>query len=773
MSNRKSAELRDRHSLLTWIVGSVSVLAALVLLSNYINDSGIAFRPFVWRPMAAAVALAIMAECIVVLLATLRVKSRPAAYYWIVGFSVINVLWLLATLLQMLSPGPEAASFWQGLLPVPAVLVSVTAFYFALSYVDDRDLPQGNVLRLVPLLATVVIVYIAGATNYIESHIPLKSTEEYWGYQSGPGELQTVVYGWGLVLMVAALLLLVRHYRATIDPLRRKQALVFIVGFALYIGPGVGIDFGAYYINPHLLPPLSFVYTTMLSLIIVVGLLRYGLLQISAASQSQVVLENLSEAVIGLNGTGGIEFTNATANALLGYGRQELIGRNVAQFFEDDVYNHIQRLHTERAASQLTIEYAHVLSGANKSIPVAMTVSPVYNDRQVVGSIVALQNLTELRKKAVELERAKADVERQVVERTQQLHEEQAKLVASIQSLRQAFLLVDVKGRVLMQNHAVQAIFGTTKPLRSITDTAGLFVKFNLATQCARSRSRAATIETNDIAMGDKILRVFTSPVMKGADESEEVLGVVVLVEDFTEAKVLERSRDEFFSIASHELRTPLTAIRGNSSMLLSMYPELAKNDDAKGMVDDIHSSSERLIGIVNDFLDVSRLEQGKMLFDIQPIAIDRAIENVAYEMKTIVREKHLSLVVDHLTLDVLPKVMADENRVKQVLYNLIGNAIIYTDSGSVTVSATCTDSAVTVRVHDTGRGIAPEDKKYLFHKFQQATGNILTRDSTRGTGLGLYISKLMIEKMGGQLKLDESAIGKGSTFSFTLPIAK
>src|ERR1039458_5813880 len=192
-------------------------------------------------------------------------------------------------------------------------------------------------------------------------------------------------------------------------------------------------------------------------------------------------------------------------------------------------------------------------------------------------------------------------------------------------------------------------------------------------------------------------------------------------------------------------------------------------------MVEDMHTSSIRLIEIVNDFLDVSRLEQSKVNFTYVSVDIDKIIESVAYEMNALLKEKNIYLKVDELTLDTLPPVWADENRLKQVVYNLVGNSAKFTEKdGSITISATLSPDKdfVKVLVTDTGHGMSQDSQKLLFHKFQQASSSLITRDTTRGTGLGLYISKMIIESMGGVIKLEHSEEGKGSVFSFTVPVA-
>jgi CheY-like chemotaxis protein len=251
-------------------------------------------------------------------------------------------------------------------------------------------------------------------------------------------------------------------------------------------------------------------------------------------------------------------------------------------------------------------------------------------------------------------------------------------------------------------------------------------------------------------------------------------IGTVILLADITDAKVAERSKDEFFSIASHELRTPLTAIKGNASMILDYYKDKLKDPSLREMVEDVHTSSVRLIEIVNDFLDTSRLEQGKIQFKFQSFALDKVIEQVSYEMGAVLKQKDLKLTVDKASLNLgeLPLIFADPDRTKQVIYNLVGNAAKFTEKGGITIRAHKEGPNMRVLVTDTGRGIPLEGQRLLFRKFQQAGSSLLTRDTTRGTGLGLYISKLLVEGMGGKIGLEDSEPGRGTTFFFTLPLA-
>jgi PAS domain S-box-containing protein len=372
-----------------------------------------------------------------------------------------------------------------------------------------------------------------------------------------------------------------------------------------------------------------------------------------------------------------------------------------------------------------------------------------------------------------EIKIEKAGVENLVLQRTSQLEHEKSRFLASINSLPIGFMLIDEGDDVLMFNPTLKTVLkGYTVDKNMLSQVAtGISPALAIILEEAHQSAKSGKVRSSELTTEDgRYLHVLTAPVLARTQKTE---GIVILIEDITEEKAIERSKDEFFSIASHELRTPLTSIKGNSSMILDFYQEVLKDEQLKEMVEDMHTSSIRLIDIVNDFLEVSRLEQGKMSFTYAPTQVEKVLESVAYEMRAVLTEKKLYLKLDSHTLDSLPMVWVDKNRLKQVVYNLVGNSAKFTEKGGITVSAKL-DSRhgfIKVLVADTGRGMTPKSQQLLFHKFQQASSSLLTRDTTRGTGLGLYISKMIVESMGGVIGLEESIEGKGSVFSFTVPI--
>lgn len=382
-----------------------------------------------------------------------------------------------------------------------------------------------------------------------------------------------------------------------------------------------------------------------------------------------------------------------------------------------------------------------------------------------------------------DVEEEKVRAENLVQVRTRELREEKARLIASINSLSFGFLIANAQDEIILQNPALTKILDLPSAPHTIRDLTGTFTimasegvnsqNFDPVASCHWAMDSRKVVELKEVRHGAKSLRIFCVPILADiveSDGADEVIGYVFLVEDITEAKIAERSRDEFFAVASHELRTPLTAIRGNTDMILDMYADKIPDSDMKEMLRDINTASVRLIDIVNDFLEVSRLEQGKVEIHKESFDVVNVIERVVRDLRGTVEQKGVQLIFEK-PQEALPIITSDKNRVEQIILNLVGNALKFTKVGNITIKLENNGTFLRVRVADTGIGIAPENQALLFRKFQQAGDKMLARDVTQGTGLGLYICKLILSFLGGTIELEKSEPGKGSVFAFTLPL--
>jgi len=249
--------------------------------------------------------------------------------------------------------------------------------------------------------------------------------------------------------------------------------------------------------------------------------------------------------------------------------------------------------------------------------------------------------------------------------------------------------------------------------------------------------------------------------------DREEGLGALVILHDITREKTTERIKSEFVSLAAHQLRTPLSAIKWALKMLIDgdlgqLLPEQIE------IIKKTYQSNERMVDLINDLLDVTRIEEGKYLFkliltEIEPI-LQFAVNSYQEEA-----EKRKVILEFNKPQKMMPKVLVDVEKIRIAIQNLIDNAIKYTpQKGRVTVSLNYGKKEIGVAIKDTGVGIPEDQKARIFSKFFR--GSNVIKVETDGSGLGLFIAKNIIEAHGGKIRF-ESEEGKGTTFYFSLPI--
>ncbi|HBV01088.1 MAG TPA: hypothetical protein DEF00_01685 [Candidatus Taylorbacteria bacterium] len=229
--------------------------------------------------------------------------------------------------------------------------------------------------------------------------------------------------------------------------------------------------------------------------------------------------------------------------------------------------------------------------------------------------------------------------------------------------------------------------------------------------------------------------------------------------------KELDQLKSEFVSMATHQIRGPLTAIKGYASMMREGdYGDIPEN--LKGTIDIIYESSNALTVIVQDFLDISNIEQGKMKFDFSVVDLSKLAYDVAEALAPNIEQKGL-----RLKLEIEPDIVveADVGKMRQIIGNLIDNAVKYTPKGSITVRVRKLDKTMRLEISDTGVGIKPETLPKLFQKFSRAED--ASKANVLGTGLGLYVAKKLIEAQNGRISAESEGEGKGAAFSVELSL--
>ncbi|HMR55223.1 MAG TPA: ATP-binding protein [Candidatus Doudnabacteria bacterium] len=349
------------------------------------------------------------------------------------------------------------------------------------------------------------------------------------------------------------------------------------------------------------------------------------------------------------------------------------------------------------------------------------------------------------------------------------LESEKGKLTGIIAAMTDGVMMVDLDNTLEIYNPAVVDLLslpvGRAITMFDILDS--LAGKVDLRTKIEQALAKGVPVEVKEVLLHDKAMEITITPVR---DHAGNQRGAAVILHDVTSEKSLEKLRQEFTAMMVHELRAPLTAVRWSAESLLKHLSDAKaqlESASVKDSVSNIDIAATNMLELVNDLLDVAKIEAGKFDLNIQEYDLSEIISEEVNTFKAQADSKHLPM--NFITPGPV-KVKCDKVRIGQVISNLLSNAIKYTDAGQIDIhlSKDVVTNQVVVAVKDTGLGVSREDLAVLFSKFKQ----LKTFDRTqKGTGLGLVVSRGIVEAHHGRIWAESAGENLGSTFSFSLPL--
>ncbi|MGD8854837.1 MAG: GAF domain-containing protein [Chloroflexota bacterium] len=355
-------------------------------------------------------------------------------------------------------------------------------------------------------------------------------------------------------------------------------------------------------------------------------------------------------------------------------------------------------------------------------------------------------------------------------------HIESAKHEAILQSIVDGVIVADHRGRITLANLSASQVLDIPRDRllgKSINELLGLYGStgdgwMRTINSWARDSTPHDSIPflAENLVIEEKHVSVQLSPVFSRG----QFFGTVSTFRDITQEVEVDRMKSEFVSTVSHELRTPMTSIKGFAELLL-MGAAGSLSEPQSRYLEVIRDNADRMSDLVNDLLDISRIESGRTVLDLQPLDLVQVVDEVAAgHVNELIRREDKPMDV---ALDLprsLPFVKGDYDRIRQILINLLDNAYHYTPAGGhIVVSARQVEDQVAISVRDTGIGINPESLEKIFDRFYRSDEAVVQQ--IPGTGLGLAIVQSLVEMHGGQITVS-SQVGEGSTFTVYLPVA-
>lgn len=364
------------------------------------------------------------------------------------------------------------------------------------------------------------------------------------------------------------------------------------------------------------------------------------------------------------------------------------------------------------------------------------------------------------------------------------LEESNAKNDAVLESVGDGLVAFDISGNVMLTNESVHKLLGWRKEelfgkkwseIVALVDQDGKTVaesKRPFITALSKEEKVSTGYKYSYRKKDQSLLPVSItiSPIVL----SDKIVGAIEVFRDVTKEKEVDRMKTEFISLTSHQLRTPLSAMKWNLEMLLA--GDAGKlNDEQHHLTQKVDKSNERMIGLVNSLLNVSRIESGRIIIEPEMTDIAELVSGVVQEVQQTITEKKQQLIVS--INKGLPKIKVDQQLIRQVYLNLLTNAIKYTPAGGeITIIVSANEKEIISQISDTGYGIPAKDKDKVFEKFYR--GENITKIITDGNGLGMYLAKAIITSSHGKIWFqshmpDEKGLAsgkQGTTFWFSLP---
>ncbi len=506
-----------------------------------------------------------------------------------------------------------------------------------------------------------------------------------------------------------------------------------------------------------------------------VGLADWAETELNAARLS-TMLRSLADGMVVFDGEGSIDSVNPVAERIFAGTAASLVGRNIEELIPgacsivsaEGVSDGSGFCHDEEGAALCTLEGIR-LDGSTFPLNLSVGEMPWGGKSRFVGLV---HDLTARRR--IEQQLRDSVVQLEVLYREAELARIEARAILDATS--EAMLLVSPAGEILALNRRFEQLFRVSQGELLGSSFSPLLPKmermFDDSPGSRRLRvalRRTVRGEFTEILVQHWPRRrehELFSTVVRDARGGR--LGRLFAFRDVTRERELDRMKSEFVSLVSHELRTPLTSISGYVEMLLDGDAGELQEEQAD-FLGIVKRNTDRLTALINDLLNVSRIESGRIELKRIPLDLGQIIRNVAQSHRPSIEEKGQTLSLD-LPAD-LPAVVGDMDRLTQVMVNLLSNACKYTPAGgSITIAATREPGQLRIQVTDTGIGLSQDEQSRLFTKFYRAD-NPTTRE-VGGTGLGLWITRSLVELHGGTVEV-RSAPGEGSTFTVMLPVAE
>lgn len=579
---------------------------------------------------------------------------------------------------------------------------------------------------------------------------------------------------WSVLLYIYLIIVTRKYYKNTFDPIKRIQikyllwASIVSVAFDIYQTIG--------WFTPIQTTVLPISSMTLFVGIMAIAIAKYDFLAINASNAAESIVATMSDAVFLLSKDYRVHFVNSTALKMIGAVRDSVIGKPIDSFINAGNNSLLSKrlrsqLRSRKSFSDIEGAIRHQIE--DEDIPVSISAAYITNsDNSITRGIVCI--VRDISDRKLQQERLESSY-KSIKLADKQIRVEIAKLRSTLAAIGEGLVLVDEQGKIVMANPTATALLGWRDPdiigkdfanNFRVTDEKGIEFPFAEKVLAAQHKGISLRYTMSDyLYVASRSKRIPISMTASPVKSGTSLIGSIVIFENITREMEIDKAKSEFVSLAAHQLRTPISAIMWNLEII---EPEIKDKVEKEiyELAITAYRQANNMSGLVNQFLNVSRIELGKLSVKPENLDVVQILEDVLSEQQMVAKEKKQKLAVK--TDKGIPEIPLDKVLIRIVLQNLISNAIKYTpEKGNVTISMRKDTTYAVFTVKDTGIGIPEDQQKNLFSKLFRAKNAV--ESGLEGNGLGLYIVKSIVRLMKGEISF-VSEVNKGTTFTVTIP---
>ncbi|MEI6090191.1 MAG: ATP-binding protein [bacterium] len=640
-----------------------------------------------------------------------------------------------------------------------------TVLYFSLAFARRDKLLKNKLFLITIFILPILFVYLQW-TNCLMIN-PVRRTYG-WSFTFANTIWTYLFYIYYSLFTLLSVYYVHSYGRKTKILFQKKQAKIITFSIISCLIIGTMFDVAIPVLSNNSIPSIGNLIVILFSVGICYAIVKYRFLSITPALAAKNIISAMNDLLILLNPEGDILTVNKSTLNSLQYEQNELEGKSITILFQKDGFkNNFLEIVTNKEG--IINQDSIILTKTGKEIPIIYSISHLKNEEEIIiGTVLIARDITE-RKQAEEA-----------------LSLSLSMLNASLESTADGILVVDKAGKISLYNKKFADTWHIPKELLDMNDDRVLLDyvinqiidpdEFIKNVEALYQHPEKSSIDQFSLIDG-RIFERYSQPQRI----AEEIVGRVWSFRDITERKRAEdeliiakekaeegdRLKTAFLANMSHEIRTPLNGILGYTDLLKD---PLIASDEHQDFIHIIEKSGTRLLNLLNDIIDFSKVESGLVEVNLSETDVNAFIE-YSYELfKLEAQEKGLQFIYKKYLTSEEAYIHTDSEKVYTVLANLIKNAIKFTAEGSIEFGCKRNGQFIEFFIKDTGCGISNEQKKFVFERFRQGIDTISR--NYEGAGLGLSISQAYVKVLGGKIWV-ESEVGTGSTFYFTLPINK